>query len=864
MPPDRQDPDQYASELIEETETLLAEWEARVRDKVIDNPEGISSHILRNNLAYLIESIARTISNPHAKIQSKVINVAHDHANERLKLTDFSLSNILDEYSIFREVLLEHLQRPQPLSWELQQRIHRAIDNSIREATRFFLDRRTEVEEEYRVEREQLMDRLRASNRRLEAVLDQMPVGVTLAERPDGKIIYANRAASDILGHDVRAAEDNSRYDQANALHLDLSPYSAGEYPLARAVLDSERIDNEEMLYRRGDGRIINLSMHAAPVRVSEDGGDLAVAMFYDTTTVKETQAALAREQEFAQVTLEAMGDGVITTDREGRVERMNPAAERLTGWPRPRARSTAITEVVRLLEEDAETPIQLPIDACLTQNRQSHSQSVFMLEHSNGGSTPVTYNLAPIHGLAGEVIGSVTILRDASLQWRRLQEFAHEARHDALTGLANRREFERRLRQVKDQVEESGERATLLYFDLDRFKIINDSCGHTAGDALLVQLASLLKEHTRDRDTLARVGGDEFAVILDSCPLDTALEIANSLRETVREFVFQWDGASFHIGVSIGLLEIRDANASVHDLVQQADEACYSAKQSGRNRVQVAEPPGSGTKPARPRTNWAALVSEAIAEDRLQLFGQTVQPLAVTPEKRRSLEFVVRMPDTEGNIVRPAAFMPAAERHNLMPELDYWVAEHALAWLRTRGLDADRYWLYTIKVSAYTLSDDAATRRLMNLLKRPGVDPGLICLEITEFAGTQNLREAAHFISALKRLGYRVSLEDVGGGTASFRHLKRLAVDFLKIDGAFIQGMKDDESNVALVRSINEVGHILGKKTIAKLVDSEETLDQLKAIGVDYAQGYYNGPPQPLDALWAAQDDTASDLSPS
>lgn len=856
MPIATQDPDQYASELIDQTETLLANWESRVREKVIPEHPEISSHLLRNNLANLIASIARTIRDPDAEIKSKVINVAHDHANERAKLTDFSLPQILDEYAIFREILFEHLQRPEPLSWELQQRIHRAIDSSVREATCFFIERKEQTEADYRQEREALLGRLDTAHRRLEAVLEQMPVGVTLAERPGGKLIYANQAASQILGHPIHLAADGvgvltgDRQTGSGALHLDLRPYQQEESPLLRAARDGERVNNEEMLYQRCDDRIINLSVHAAPVALDDNQTDLAVAMFYDISAAKETQAALAQEQEFARVTLDAMGDGVITTDCQGRIERMNPAAERLTGWSRPSARGTPIVDVVRLCQEDATTRVQLPVGACLAQNRQTHAQSLFLLEHSADESTPVTYNLAPIHDLAGDVIGSVTIIHDASLQWRLLQEAAYEAQHDALTDLVNRREFDRRLRLALKRVRAGDEPAALLYLDLDHFKIINDSCGHTAGDALLIELAALLKEHIREQDTLARLGGDEFAIILNDCQLNNALEIANSLRETVKEFVFHWGKQSFHIGVSIGLMEISDSIASVQALLQQVDEACYRAKESGRNRVHMATPPGPGTKPARPRTNWAALVEDALQTDRLQLVGQPIVPLKTTGDQRAGLEFLVRLQGPDDRITRPAAFMPAAERHNLMPALDYWVVKQALAWLDSRGSAVEKYHFYTIKISASTLSDQAALTRLLDLLSGAGVAPARLCFEITELAGTRNLREAAKFVSRLKELGYSVALEDVGGGNASFRHLKKLPVDYLKIDGSFIELMQANSSDLALVRSINEVGHILGKKTIAKRVDSQEKVDQLRSIGVDYAQGYYTGPPVELETL--------------
>lgn len=851
--------DQEASRLIEDSETILSIWEDRVRERVLEDSQSASSHILRNNLSALIDAIARVIRDPYAQIEAKVIDVAHDHANERVKLTDFSLPNILDEYSIFRQVVLEHLQQNEPLPWDVQRRIHLAIDRSVREATVFFVEQNEHLETVLKHEREQFLQRLGAANRRLEAVLDQMPVGVTLAERPHGKLVYINRAGSQILGMPIPKAQEYSSFGQ-NFTHLDHTPYQWEEYPLARAALHGERIEGEELLYRRGDSRLVQLSVHAAPVTIAEDEPDLAVAMFYDTSALKEAQAALAEEQEFAQVTLEAMGDGVITTDVNGRVERMNPAAERLTGWTRPFAQGAPVLEVVQLREEDGETPAPLPVLKCLAQNRFGETRSLLLLKNRNGDPTPITYSLAPIHGLAGQVIGTVTIIRDASLEWRMLEEMSHEAQHDALTGLVNRREFERRLQQALGRVQEEGEPGALLYLDLDQFKQVNDTCGHAAGDALLVQLATILGEHIRERDTLARLGGDEFAILLDHCRLDNALDIANSLRETVKKFVFHWDDQPFQIGVSIGVLEINRSATSVRSVINSADDACYRAKEAGRNRVQIADPLAPATKPAKPRINWAALVEKAIKNDGLLLYAQEIMPLTEEQPARQSLEFLVRLAGPEGRVVQPDTFMPAAERHNLMPALDCWVLGQVLTWLRTQQDAASRFSFYAINVSAYTLNDESAQDRLMELLAESPVPNHMLCFEISELAGTRNLSQAARFVSRLKQAGFSACLEDVGTGTTSFRHFKHLPVDYLKIDGSFVEGMKNNNSDVDMVRSICEVAHVMGKRTIAQYVDSEETIAHLRKMGVDYAQGYYICSPKRLDEVWADQSQTSLD----
>jgi len=442
-----------------------------------------------------------------------------------------------------------------------------------------------------------------------------------------------------------------------------------------------------------------------------------------------------------------------------------------------------------------------------------------------------------------GRVVHVTEDLTEAHTLSERL---SWQARHDGLTGLANRQAFEHRLEAaIAALAKEPGEHA-LLYLDLDQFKLINDTCGHVAGDALLRQLAPVLAEQVGERDTLARLGGDEFGVLLERAAPGRAQRLAEDLRTAIEGFHFTWEDKRFAVGVSIGVVPIRSAEASLASVLSAADRACYVAKDAGRNRIHVYREDDVELARRHGEMQWVGRLTRALEEGRLELWSQTIAPLA-GPGKGLRCELLLRMRDEHGRVVLPAAFLPAAERYGLAVRLDRWVVERALAWLPARARRRDGLALCSINLSGRSLGDGDFRRFVLGALDAARVPAGRVCFEITETAAIANLAEAARFVAALRERGCRVALDDFGSGLSSFAYLKNLPVDFLKIDGAFVKDVVEDSIDLAMVRSINDIAHEMGKQTIAEFVESEAILEKLRGIGVDYAQGYAVCRPQPL-----------------
>lgn len=435
-------------------------------------------------------------------------------------------------------------------------------------------------------------------------------------------------------------------------------------------------------------------------------------------------------------------------------------------------------------------------------------------------------------------------------------ERLSYQASHDALTGLVNRREFEHRLEKALSSARTEGRVHALCYLDLDQFKIVNDTCGHVAGDELLRQLTVLLQSKVRDTDTLARLGGDEFGVLLVNCPLGQAQIIADLFRRTVKDFHFRWQDKPFTIGVSIGLVPITPDCTTLHDVLSNADTACYAAKDLGRNRVHVYRIEDSELVRRQGEMNWVARITHAIEENRFRLYYQTIMPLLDKAGEGLHFEILLRMMDDNGEIIPPMAFIPAAERYNLMPSIDRWVVSSAfgLYWKLFPGdLQQERH-TCTVNLSGPSLCDDYFLEFIQRQFALYQVPHDHICFEITETAAITNLTRAMEFIRELRAKGCRFSLDDFGSGLSSFTYLKNMAVDYLKIDGSFVRDMVDDPMDYAMVGAINHVGHVMGLKTIAECVESEMVREKLCEMGVDFVQDYGVEPPRPLEDLVVAQ----------
>jgi len=429
------------------------------------------------------------------------------------------------------------------------------------------------------------------------------------------------------------------------------------------------------------------------------------------------------------------------------------------------------------------------------------------------------------------------------------VEDLEYQASHDALTALVNRQEFERRLQRVLETARAEQVEHALCYLDLDQFKVINDTCGHVAGDELLAQIGMVLRGQVRERDTLARLGGDEFGVLMEHCSLAQAERVAKALREVIAGFRFLWEGRSFDVGVSVGLVSITEVSESIADILSAADRACYAAKDEGRNRVHVYREGDAELARRHGEMQWATRIPQALDEHRFHLVFQPIVPLDSGVSEGEHHEVLIRMEDEEGHIVLPGAFLPAAERYNLSVKIDRWVTGKALEWLEGDSKRLGNLFLCTINLSGLSLGDEEFLKSIIRQFDRTNIPPEKICFEITETAAIANLFNATRFMKALKELGCRFSLDDFGSGLSSFAYLKNLPVDFLKIDGVFVKDIVDDPIDLAMVKSINEVGHAMGKRTIAEHVENEAILETLKLpeIRVDYVQGYGIARPQPI-----------------
>ncbi|WP_137885285.1 EAL domain-containing protein [Pseudomonas sp. 2FE] len=569
---------------------------------------------------------------------------------------------------------------------------------------------------------------------------------------------------------------------------------------------------------------------------------------------------ALHAEKERAQTTLASIGDAVISTDSVGRMEYMNPAAERLTAWRAEQARGLPLLSLFRLVDEDSQqeglTLIEQILDGKI-DGGSAHAQQVVRLD---GSTVAVALVGAPIQ-IDGKIAGAVLVLHDMTRERQYIASLSWQASHDALTGLANRREFEHRLEQALGKLDRHPGQHALMFLDLDQFKVVNDTCGHAAGDQLLRQVCSLLQRRLREGDTLARLGGDEFGILLENCPPGPAAQIAELLRLSVQDLPFVWGGRPFNIGVSIGLVHIAQARTTLAEALRAADLACYMAKEKGRNRVQVYHPDDSELSLRFGEMAWVQRIHQALEEERFCLYAQEIARLGQGEGGGTHLELLLRLRDEEGQLVPPIRFIPAAERYGLMPLIDRWVVKNAFGILAARlaGAQVEPIATCAINLSGTTFGDEAFLDFLREQFEQYRIPPQLICFEITETSAIANLASAARFINELQALGCRFSLDDFGAGMSSFTYLKHLPVDYLKIDGGFVKDMLDDPIDRAMVESINHIGHVMGKRTIAEFVETPQIIQALSDMGVDYAQGYAIARPQPFTSYNRLTSDSAN-----
>ena len=574
---------------------------------------------------------------------------------------------------------------------------------------------------------------------------------------------------------------------------------------------------------------------------------------------------AVFDEKERARVTLHSIGDAVITTDLHEAVDYLNPVAERLTQWTLTEARGKPLSEICSLVDERTMQAMPSRLARALHDNQLSpFGGGEVALVRRDGSSMAIEDSAAPLLDRRGVAIGGVMVFRDVTAARRMAQRITWAATHDSLTGLVNRREFESRVEAALLSTRNSSTQHVLCYLDLDQFKVVNDTCGHAAGDAMLKLLAGVLQVRLRVSDTLARLGGDEFGVLLQGCDLDRAQVIAADLLAAVREHRFQWEGKAFTVGVSIGLVAINTGTDSRAEVFNAADTACYTAKEQGRNRVCVFQSSNADMAQRRTEMGWAARLTRALEEERLVLHYQPYLSLGAHSAAGQHIEILLRLIDEDGKLVMPGSFLPAAERYGVMPAIDRWVVKTVFGRYRDLLAQMGAPLTCAINLSGTTLNSEGILEFIREQSEHYQLPPGAICFEITETAAINNMRHATQFMRELKALGFSFALDDFGIGTSSLAYLKTLPVDYLKIDGSFVRNIATDLVDRAMADTINRVGHIMGLQTVGEYAESAAVIEELRTLGVDFAQGYGVQRPQALPVPLAKRSGAAETLQPA
>lgn len=697
--------------------------------------------------------------------------------------------------------------------------------------------------------------KLRNSESRYRGLFENVVDGVYIASR-DGEITTANPALVEMLGYE--SVEELKNAGRTTMLYV--NPVDR-ERVFARLEAEGV-IKNFEYRLRCKDGTEIVVLENSRAIYDSEGNVVAHEGTISDITDRKIAETRVFEEKERAQVTLQSIADGVITTDAEGFIDYINPVAQQLIGCDMRSVRGKSIGDVMMIVNEHTRTTVEQPVLRCLKEGRVISLTENFVLINKEGQEIPIQDSAAPIRDRIGNVIGAVMVFHDIGKESSLFRQMSYQAAHDSVTGLINRREFENQLVAALDKTHDNPERThAMLYIDLDQFKVVNDTFGHTAGDELLLQVSDIIQTNVRSTDIVARIGGDEFGVLLKYCDRDRARDVAEVIRVAVEDHRFIWQESFTNVRCSIGVVMVSHESPSVGSIMSSADVACYSAKDMGRNQIHMYQDSDAAAR--HEEMKWVSRITSAIEDDRFELFFQPIVGIGNNAsDPRGHYELLLRMRDENGGLVQPDQFIPAAERYNMMSTLDRWVIHETLSKLADRksASGVARFTL-AVNLSGTSLSEESFLDYVISELEQYALPEGAICFEITETAAISNLSRVVRFMQSLKKLGCKFSLDDFGSGLSSFTYLKNLPVDYLKIDGQFVSNVVEDSVDESMVRAINDVGRAMGIETIAERVETKEVMDKLGEIGIAYAQGYFIARPASVDEFEPWGDTATSSL---
>src|SRR5256714_13035446 len=683
----------------------------------------------------------------------------------------------------------------------------------------------------------------RTQDKRFRQMLDAAPDAMVVVDQAGGAVAL-NREAERLFGWtdaEFRGEPSSRPITQRFQQVYDALSVGDAESPPTPRKRAPVRI-----FARRRDGSEFPVEIHYSPLGPTADA--LFLVTIRDLTAWRDVQESLFRQKERAIVTLASIADAVITTDVAGRITFLNPTAERLTGWRTTEALGQPLDTVLTLISDVTRQPMENIPARCLREGRPVDLADGVLLVRPDGTDVPIGDSAAPLRDRHGTTIGVVLVFRDVTERRRAARKLSHEATHDALTGLVGRKEFEDRLARVLAEAAAGVVEHALCYLDLDRFKLVNDTCGHEAGDDLLRKIGRLLGGRLGGRDTLARLGGDEFGVLLEYCSLTKAEEIAGKLQRAIEACRYAWGERSFSLGASIGVVPITAASGRTADVLRAADQACYAAKDAGGNRVQLARPEAAPGVQQQVETRRIMRLTRAVDEGKFELYAQPIVPLAREHPARPRCEILLRLPDEHGGVETADAFLPQAERHRLMPAIDRWVVRQTVAVLGQWHRDHPEFALplCSINLSVSSLDDADLIPAVREYLTQHRLPPEALCFEIAEAAALGNFAQLVRLISEIRTTGCGVGLDNFGNSLASFAHLKALSVDYVKIGGHHLRGVADGPVYRTPAQAAHQIGRIMGIVPTPEEARQENILGKLRGLGVGDAQGAVVAPPAP------------------